>query len=121
MCAVGSNPAGTAVCAPSLIAVPAQRFLADPASTRRAGVRWVEATGLEERRRLLPRTASGPAEIHRKVAVNFGAVEWLTPEQVDETYFRLLPTCADEITIDEIAELTRIFGKDGEMAAERLS
>ena len=43
------------------------------------------------------------------------------PDQVDETYVRLLPTGRGEISIEEIAELTSIFGKDGEMAAERLS
>jgi len=53
--------------------------------------------------------------------VDFGRAEWLTPEQVDDTYFRLLPTGSGEITMEEIAELAVIFGKDGEMAAERLS
>ena len=53
--------------------------------------------------------------------VSFGTPEWLMPDQVDETYVRLLPTGRGEISIEEIAELTRIFGKDGEMAAERLS
>jgi hypothetical protein len=52
---------------------------------------------------------------------SFGTAEWLTPDQIDETYFRLLPTGAAEITMEEIAELAVIFGKDGEMAAERLS
>ena len=51
--------------------------------------------------------------------VSFGTPEWLMPDQVDE--IRLLPTGRGEISIEEIAELTRIFGKDGEMAAERLS
>ena len=52
---------------------------------------------------------------------SFGTPEWLMPEQMDETYFRLLPTGSGEITLEEIAELSAIFGKDGEMAAERLS
>ena len=51
----------------------------------------------------------------------FREVEWLEPEQVDETYFRLLPTGRSEITAEEAHELAVIFGKDGEMAAERLS
>ena len=42
------------------------------------------------------------------------------PDQVDELYLRLLPTDATQISLEEIAELTRIFGKDGETAAERL-
>ena len=60
-------------------------------------------------------------KILRDNPVDFHAVERLQPEQVDEAYFDLLPSKASEITIEEIAELTRIFGEDGEMAAERLS
>jgi hypothetical protein len=51
----------------------------------------------------------------------FGEVEWLEPEQVDDTYFNLLPTGRSEITVEEAHELAVIFGKDGELAAERLS
>ncbi len=51
----------------------------------------------------------------------FDAVEWLEPDQVDDAYWRLLPTGAGEITIDELAELSAIFGEGGEMQAERLS
>jgi hypothetical protein len=51
----------------------------------------------------------------------FGEVEWLEPEQVDDTYFKLLPTGRSEITAEEAHELAVIFGKDGELAAERLS
>ena len=50
-----------------------------------------------------------------------GPVVWLAPEQVDETYFNLLPAKASEITIEEIAELSAVFGEGGEMQAERLS
>jgi hypothetical protein len=53
--------------------------------------------------------------------VSFGTSEWLMPDQVDETYFRLLPTGSGEITIEEIAELASIFGENGELSAERLS
>ena len=60
-------------------------------------------------------------KIVREVPVGFGPVVWLAPEQVDDTYFNLLPAKASEITIEEIAELSAVFGKDGEMAAERLS
>jgi hypothetical protein len=52
--------------------------------------------------------------------VSFGTPEWLTPDQVDETYFRLLPSGASEITAEEQHELAVIFGEDGELAAERL-
>jgi hypothetical protein len=59
--------------------------------------------------------------IRRADVVGFGEVEWLTHEQVDETYFNLLPTGSSEITAEEAHELAVIFGKDGELAAERLS
>jgi hypothetical protein len=41
--------------------------------------------------------------------------------QIDDAYLDLLPSKASEITADDVAELTSIFGKEGEMAAERLS
>ena len=53
--------------------------------------------------------------------VSFGASEWLTPDQVDETYFRLLPSGAGGITAEEQRELAVIFGENGELAAERIS
>ena len=31
--------------------------------------------------------------------VSFGTPEWLMPDQVDETYFRLLPSGVSEITV----------------------
>ena len=57
----------------------------------------------------------------RRVGVSFGAVEWLEPDQVDQTFFNLLPEKASEITFEEIAELSAVFGEGGEMQAERLS
>jgi hypothetical protein len=59
--------------------------------------------------------------LRRADVVGFGEVEWLTNEQVEEAYFKLLPTGRSEITAEEAHELAVIFGKDGEMAAERLS
>jgi hypothetical protein len=53
--------------------------------------------------------------------VRFGSSEWLMPDQIDETYFRLLPTGVSEITAEEQRELAVIFGEGGEWAAERLS
>jgi hypothetical protein len=53
--------------------------------------------------------------------VSFGTPEWLMPDQVDETYFRLLPSGTSEITEKEAHELAVIFGKDGELAAEQIS
>jgi hypothetical protein len=59
--------------------------------------------------------------IRRAEVVGFGEVEWLEPEQVDDMYFKILPTSRSEITAEEAHELAVIFGKDGELAAERLS
>jgi hypothetical protein len=59
--------------------------------------------------------------IRRRDPLSLTSPEWLTAEQIDETYSSLLPSRTSEITADEIAELASIFGEDGEMAAERLS
>ena len=59
--------------------------------------------------------------IRRGDAVGFSEPEWLAPKQVDDAYFRILPTGQSEITVEEIAELAALFGEDGELAAERLS
>jgi hypothetical protein len=59
--------------------------------------------------------------LRRASVVTFAEVEWLTNEQVEEAYFKLLPTGRSEITAEEAHELAVIFGKDGELAAERLS
>jgi hypothetical protein len=56
-----------------------------------------------------------------RAPVRFGTPEWLMPDQVDETYFRLLASGASEITAEEAHELAVIFGKGGELAAELLS
>jgi hypothetical protein len=60
-------------------------------------------------------------KISGTVPVSFQALQWLDADQIDETYFHILPTGAGEITIEEIAELTSIFGEGGEMQAELLS
>lgn len=44
-----------------------------------------------------------------------------SPSQIDETYFKILPTGRSEITAAEADELIIIFGKDGALAAQRLS
>jgi hypothetical protein len=59
--------------------------------------------------------------IEERDPLRLGPPEWLQADQIDETYFDLLPGKTSEITVDEIAELTAIFGDGGEMAAERLS
>ena len=42
------------------------------------------------------------------------------PDQVDDTYFHLLPAGVSEITAKEVQELAFVFGVNGELAAERL-
>jgi hypothetical protein len=59
--------------------------------------------------------------IRRRDPLTLTSPEWLTAEQVDWTYSSLLPSRKSEITIEEIAELSAVFGEEGEMAAERLS
>lgn len=59
--------------------------------------------------------------ITKRDPVSFGTPEWLMPDQIDETYFRLLPSGVREITAEEQRELAVIFGEGGELVAERLS
>jgi hypothetical protein len=59
--------------------------------------------------------------IRRRDPLNLTSPEWLTAEEIDETYSSLLPSRKSELTIEELAELSTVFGEDGEMAAERLS
>jgi hypothetical protein len=59
--------------------------------------------------------------LRRAPVVTFAPVEWLSNDQVEEAYFKILPTGRSEITAEEALELAVIFGKDGELAAERLS
>ena len=40
---------------------------------------------------------------------------------VDEQYFAMLPTSVTEITAEEADELSRVFGRSGELRADRLS
>jgi hypothetical protein len=58
--------------------------------------------------------------IEERDPLRLGAPEWLHEDQVEETYIDLLPAKTGEITVEEIAELTAIFGEDGEMTARRL-
>lgn len=59
--------------------------------------------------------------IQRHEAVRFDEPVWLSPHQVDRQYFGLLPHGRTEITAADEAELARLFGKNGELRAERLS
>jgi hypothetical protein len=59
--------------------------------------------------------------IRRGDAVGFSEPEWLHPHQVDAQYFKMPPTGVTEISTEEAVELTRVFGKNGELRAERLN
>jgi hypothetical protein len=82
---------------------------------RRSGAEALLAVGVSYHERL-----AAMQRLRRADVVGFGEVEWLTNEQVEEAHFKLLPTGSSEITAEEAHELAVIFGKDGELAAERL-
>jgi hypothetical protein len=82
----------------------------------RAGEEALLVVGVSYHERLAAMQWLGRADV-----ITFAPVKWLAPEQVDETYFKILPTGASVITAEDAHELAVIFGKDGELAAERLS
>ena len=53
--------------------------------------------------------------------VAFSKPMWLAPHHVDDRYFAMLPRGETEISAEEAAKLASIFGKNGELPAERLS
>ena len=59
--------------------------------------------------------------IKRSEEVSFSEPMWLAPHHVDDQYFAMLPKGASEISADDAAELGRVFGKNGELRAERVS
>ena len=59
--------------------------------------------------------------IKRGDPVGFSEPMWLAKHHVDDRYFEMLPRGETEITAEEAAELARVFGKNGELPAERLS
>jgi hypothetical protein len=59
--------------------------------------------------------------IRRGDVVSFSDPYWLQPSQIDPTYFKMLPAKHTKISAEEAAELTRIFGKTGELPASRVS
>ena len=59
--------------------------------------------------------------ILRGDAIGFSEPMWLAPHHVDQQYLGMLPKGATEISAEEATELARIFGKNGELRAERLS
>ena len=58
--------------------------------------------------------------IKRGEDVSFSEPMWLARHHVDEQYFAMLPKGATEISAGEEAELVRVFGKNGELRAERV-
>ena len=59
--------------------------------------------------------------IKRGDPVGFSEPMWLARHHVEDRYFEMLPRGETEITAEEAVKLASIFGKDGELPAERLS
>ena len=59
--------------------------------------------------------------IKRGDDVSFSKPMWLAQHHVEDRYFELLPRGKTEIIAEEAAVLDRVFGKDGELQAERIS
>jgi hypothetical protein len=86
----------------------------EPSATREEAVTAVGASGTE-RLAVLQR-------IRRKdAAVEFGPLEWLSPEQCDSLYWTLLPRREETVTAKEAAELAAIFAESGELPAQKLN
>jgi hypothetical protein len=75
---------------------------------------FVVGVSLHERLAVLQR-------IKRGDDLSFNQPMWLAPHHVDDRFAAILPQGETEITAEEEAILTSIFGKDGELPAARLS
>ena len=53
--------------------------------------------------------------------LSFSQPTWLARHQVEDRYVATLPRRQTEITPEEAAMLARVFGKNGELPAQRLS
>ena len=53
--------------------------------------------------------------------VDFPPLEWLSPEQMNPTYWTLLPRREESVTVEEAAALTLIFAEHGELPAQRMN
>jgi hypothetical protein len=78
----------------------------------RSGEETVLAVGVSRRERL-----AVIQRVRRTPALSFGEPEWLPPDALDDTLFRLLPSGVTTITAEEAAMLAAVFGEDGEMPA----
>ena len=58
--------------------------------------------------------------IHRTPELTFTEPEWLAPDSLDDTYFRLLPAAVAPVTEMEAKMLAAVFGEAGEMPARPL-
>ena len=58
--------------------------------------------------------------IKRGDPITFSNPMWLAKHHVDDRYFEMLPRGETDISAEEAAELARIFGKNGELPAEKL-
>ena len=58
--------------------------------------------------------------IRRGDTVGFSEPMWLAPHHVDDQYFAMLPKGETEIFAEEEVELARVFGRTGELRAERM-
>ena len=82
----------------------------------RSGEEAIATIGVSHRERL-----GVIRRIRRKPGLVFMPPEWIRPESLDETYFRLLPSGASEVTAEEAEMLAAMFGENGELPARRLS
>ena len=82
----------------------------------RSGEEAVATIGVSHRERL-----GVIRRIRRIPGLVFMPPEWLRPESLDETYFRLLPSGSVEVTAEEVEMLSALFGENGELPARRLS
>ena len=53
--------------------------------------------------------------------VNFSDPMWLPPHNVEDRFATVLPRRLMEMTGDEVALLERVFGKNGELPADRVA
>jgi hypothetical protein len=59
--------------------------------------------------------------IKRHDAVSFSQPMWVASYHIDECYLKLLPGRRTEVIEEEAVELSRMFGKNGELSVERIS
>jgi len=58
--------------------------------------------------------------IHRHPALSLGGLECVKPRDIDPAYWSLLPAREEIVSAEEAQELDRIFGKHGELPAQKL-